>query len=236
MQLRAPEALKQWQERPKTPEWTEAVAEETQRVEALFTRLEAAYDKADWKRRVSAREQAPLETAENEAREQLRAVYQALSRSYQKAGKHVRGGVTTAEREWESIPDVREVARGLADARSKLCDAHQLYADWDKTHRPQASWGIRPDSEVAAAREQYREAQERAQKVRDDKGLMEQACKRAEKFNAEHHIARLYQKGLQSLHERATKGLERIQQNQLAREREQQRGEMQHEISLGLSR
>lgn len=43
-----------------------------------------------------------------------------------------------------------------------------------------------------------------------------------------------YQKGLCSLHERATKGLVRIQQHQ--RGREQQRNEMQHEISLGLSR
>jgi hypothetical protein len=236
VQLRAPEALQQWQETLKTPEWTEAVVEETQRVEALFARLEAAYDKADWKRWISADEKAPLETAEVEARDQLREAYQALARSYQKAGQHVRGGVTTAEREWERLPEVREVARGLADARSKLCDAHQLYADWDKTHQAQASWGIRPDREVEAAREQYREAQERAKKVKGDKGLREQACKRAEKFNAEHHIAKLYQKGLCSLHERAGKGLERLQQHQLSRERERQQGDQQLEISLGLSR
>jgi len=240
VQLRAPEVLKQWQERLKTPEWTEVVAGEAQRVEALFTRLEAAYDKAARehaeakKRWTPAREQAPLKTAEAEAREQLREAYQALARSYQKAGKHVRGGVTTAEREWERLPEVREVAKGLADAHRKLCDAHQVYADWDKTHRAQASWGIRPDREVAAARQQYREAQERAQKARGDKGLQEQACKRAEKFNAEHHIARFYRKGLCSLHERATKGLERIRQHQHGRE--QQRDERQHEMSLGLSR
>jgi len=240
VQIRAPEALKQWQERLKTPEWTEAVVEEAQRVEALFTRLEAAYDKAAGEHEEAlnkwalSHQRGPLKTAESEAMEQLREAYQALAKSYQKAGKHVRGGVTTAALEWERLTEVREVVRGLADARSKLCDAHQFYADWDKTHRAMASWGIRPDREVAAARQQYREAQERAQKVRGDKGLREQACKRAEKFNAEHHIAGLYRKGLCSLHERATKGLDRIQQHQRARER--QRDEPQHEISLGLSR
>ena len=240
VQLRAPEVLEQWQQRLQTREWTEAVQEEVEHFGARFAKLEAAYEKAfraydaALKKKAWASERRPLEEAAKKAREELHAAYQDLSKRYQKAGQHVRGGTTTASRQWERLADVRELARGLMDAHRKLCDAHRLYADWEKTHPVEASWGLRPDRAVIAARQQYSEVLERAKKARCDSGLQQQACKHTEKHNREYHIAKIYQGALRPLHDHATKGIERIQQHQLDRER--QRCDRQRDIGLGFGR